>query len=112
MQTLLTIAGVILFAVAAFGLAELLERLQRKPFGPAEWLESPRNRRWLVHDLVSGRRLLGQSREAIVALLGPPDYESPASIVYWLTSDRFGDKLRIRIDPNGRVFKAKVEDGC
>jgi hypothetical protein len=103
---------VIAFAVIVYGLAAFIDRNRRKPFDPAQWQASPKDRWRLVHDLIKRTALTGLNRSDVVALLGKPDYESDCSIAYFLTGDQFGDKLRIRVSADGSVFKAKTEWGC
>ena len=105
----------ILFLIAlvvSAGLAFLLPRMQRLPFDPARWQTRPRDRWQLIHDLLNMERLRGMSHDEVLALLGNPDYESGCSLAYHLSGKRSGDRLRIRLGPDGRVFKAKLEIGC
>ena len=103
---------VIAFAVVVFGLAMFVDRNRRKPFDPAQWRASPKDRWRLVHDLSQRTVLTGMSCSEVVALLGEPDYQSTCSIAYYLTADPFGDKLRFRVSADGCVFKAQMEYGC
>ena len=102
----------IVVLVVVIAVAILSERLPRKPFNPALWQSRPAERRQIVYDLIKGSVLMGMARCDVIALLGKPDYQSDSSLAYWLTLDRFGDKLRLRIGADGRVFKAKFEMGC
>src|SRR3954467_9642882 len=98
--------------VCMTALAILLPRMQRLSFDPARWQTRPKDRWRLIHDLLRSERLRGMSHDEILALLGNPDYESGCSLAYYLTGKQFGDKLRIRLSPDGRLFKAKLEYGC
>lgn len=112
MTIVLTIFGTILGIIAVAMISEIIARWQRLPFDPASWQFRPRERCRLVHDLLKSERLRGSCREEILTLLGHPDYESGCSVAYYLTGDKFGDKLRIRIGADGRAYKAKMEHGC
>lgn len=93
-------------------LAVLYERIQWRPFSAARWHARPRDRWQIAHDLIRRAILSGMSRSEVVALLGKPEYESVCSMAYQLRGDRWGDKLRIRLGRDDRVFKSKLEFGC
>ena len=103
---------VVIGIVVLTALVNLPARMQRLPFEPTRWQARPRDRWRLIHDLLRSERLRGMSHDEILALLGTPDYESGCSLAYYLTGKQFGEKLRIRLNPDGRMFKAKLEDGC
>ncbi len=109
METAILALVVVAVIIAA---AIFNERLPRKAFNPTLWESRPSERRQIVYDLVRSTVLTGMTRRDVIALLGKPDYQSDSSLAYWLTSDRFGDKLQIRIGADGHVFKSKVEMGC
>jgi hypothetical protein len=98
--------------LAVLAIAAFIDRSSRMSFDPASWLALPRERWRFIHDLLDSERLRGISREEAAALLGNPDYESASSLAYFLNGDRFGNKLRIRLTAEGRVFKARFEYGC
>jgi hypothetical protein len=51
------------------------------------------------------------NRSEVVALLGKPEHESGCSMAYQL-KNASGDRLRIRLGPDDRVIKSKLELGC
>src|SRR5262249_37332422 len=93
--------AIIATIVVALGISLFIPRLLRRPFDPGRWKTRPRDRWRLVHDLLGNERLNGLRSHEIVDLLGYPDYASENSLAYYLTGQRFGDKLRVRLDRDG-----------
>ena len=100
------------FVVLIAAIVIFRERLQRRSFTAARWHAHPGDRWKMVHDLIRTAELRGMNRSEVIAMLGTPEYESDCSMAYWLTGDLSGDKLRIRLGTDGRVFKSKLEMGC
>jgi hypothetical protein len=108
MGELAIIAAIVVVLVISL----LIPRLSRRPFDPVRWHSCSRDRWRLAHDLLRSERLRGLRSNEIVALLGNPDYASENSLAYYLTGQRFGDKLRVRLNPDGCAYKVKIELGC
>lgn len=76
-------AGLIACALLGF-LDPFVERAASHPFDPKLWQTgSLRQRGRMARDLESSEKLIGLSRDEVLALLGPPDRDDgPASVAY------------------------------
>ena len=99
-----------------------LDRCVGRQFDAALWrdtirvqsAEAPRG--CMVDDLLARRPLVGETRAAVVALLGEPaptPYFRHYDLVYWLGPERGlmsidSEWLVMRLDPRGRVSEARV----
>jgi hypothetical protein len=79
-------------------------------FSPQNWQAAHHYKRLeLAQDFLDKHTYSGMSREAVVALLGKPDHQSPHSLTY-LLSFTVADfmALSFELDDQGRVVRARI----
>jgi hypothetical protein len=84
------------------------------PFSTQEWIRKPDDRTRMIPDLIEKHRLIGMTREEVVALLGPFEFDRQSA--YWpvpgyglgmLKPGRWnntdGETLLLKFDESDRV---------
>jgi hypothetical protein len=90
---------------AAAGLA-LFGAGRGEGFDPARWRADAEGDRFAQLDALGPLLAPGLTRDAAVALLGPPDAESAGLMVWWLGVRPFrmdAEQLELRFDAEGRL---------